>query len=266
MQDVAVGGYIPGKSVVHGLDPRLKLAALVVLLIMVFTADSVERLLGVASITIAVNLLTGLGMRIRLWGLKRFTWMLIIVFTVNIAAVRSGTLVEIYGTQLPVTWEGLGVALRFTIQLVLGISLALALTFTTMPSQLARSCEFFLGPLKILRVPVQEISLMLLLAMRFVPILQHELRTIVEAQKARGVAFEGSGLTDRARILIAALAPAVHAALRRADATARAMSARGFDPEAPRTAFRPPALGRADMVAAAILTAFACVHFGLLRA
>ncbi len=256
MQDVFIGGYIPGDSVLHGLDPRTKLAGLAVLLVWVFTTRTWSTLLATFCLMPALILLSGIGWRVWWWGLLRFSWMLIIAAGMNIAFTRGGQPVVLGRWTLPITQQGLQSGLMFAGQIMQAIILSMVLTFTTMPQDLARSFERLARPLKRFRVPVEEIGMVLLLAMRFVPLLQQELSATIDAQKSRGVEFGHGGIVSRCRDLIAVLVPALTGTLRRGDLLAVAMTARGFQPGLPRSEYRPLRFTKPDYEAFLFLAVF----------
>ncbi|MGB6065237.1 MAG: energy-coupling factor transporter transmembrane component T [Desulfomonilaceae bacterium] len=256
MQDVFVGGYIPGDSMLHRLDPRTKLAGLAVLLVGVFATRTWGTLLFSSCLMLTLICLSGIGWRVWWWGLLRFSWMLIIVAGMNVAFTRAGKPVIVGQWTLPITQQGLQTGLMFAGQIMQAIILSMALTFTTMPQDLAKSFERVARPLKRFHVPVGEIGIVLLLAMRFVPLLQLELRTTIDAQKSRGVEFGHGGIISRCRDLIAVLVPALTGTLRRGDLLAVAMTARGFRPGLPRSEYRPLRFTGPDYGAFLFLTVF----------
>ena len=181
---------------------------------------------------------------------------LIIVAGMNVAFTRAGKPVIVGQWTLPITQQGLQTGLMFAGQIMQAIILSMALTFTTMPQDLAKSFERVARPLKRFHVPVGEIGIVLLLAMRFVPLLQLELRTTIDAQKSRGVEFGHGGIISRCRDLIAVLVPALTGTLRRGDLLAVAMTARGFRPGLPRSEYRPLRFTGPDYGAFLFLTVF----------
>lgn len=265
LQDVSIGGYLPGNSALHRLDPRTKLAGFAALLVCVFTASSGVAL-AISGITvIGLACAARVGVRVWWWGLRRFLWMLAMAAGLNAVLRSDGLPFSVFGCDLPLTHEGVRGGLWFTAQLTLAIALPMILTFTTTPRDLTRACQKLARPLERLNFRVGEIAVVLLLAMRFVPLLQLELRAIVDAQKSRGIDFSRGGLAERSRNLVAVLVPALLGTLRRGDLLAEAMVARGFRPTAPRSDFRPLRCGRGDYVAFAGMAVFFLCHMLLLR-
>ncbi len=247
--DIAIGGYLPGDSALHHLDPRTKILGLILMLVMVFCYRSSAGAIVIAlGIGLAAHL-CGAGWRVWVHQMRLFKWMLLIAAVLNLVLSQSGEPLRIAGVQLPFTAEGIKSSLLICVQLIEAIILSMALTFTTSPAELTKGFERLARPLKYLKVPVDEISLIFLLAMRFVPLLQHELADIIDAQKSRGVDFGKGTLMDRARELISILSPVLLGTIRRADLLAVAMSARGFSPGQPRSEYKPLRFSRMDALA-----------------
>lgn len=251
--DIAIGGYLPGNSILHRLDPRTKILGLIVMLIMVFSYRSSAGAMAIALGTAIVVCLCGAGRKIWVSELGRFKWMLVLAAGLNLLFNQGGQPLSVAGLELPVTFEAVKSSFTICLQLIEVITLSMALTFTTTPAELTKGFERLARPLKYLKVPVNEFSLVMLLAMRFVPLLQQELRDVVDAQKARGVEFGQGTLIDRARELVAILAPVLMGTIRRADLLAVAMSARGFTPGQPRSEYKPLRFRRVDALAAGFL-------------
>ncbi len=253
IQDIFIGSYIPGDSVLHRLDPRTKLVGMIIMLGMVFLARSPLNQAITFAATALAAILTAAGARIWLWSMKRFVWMLAIAGVANILFVREGTAIAAGSVSLPLTDEGIRKGLLFTLQLGEAIVLSMCLTFSTSPIQITRACRRLARPLRRV-LPVEEIGLVLLMAMRFVPLLQQELRCIVDAQKSRGVEFGRGNLAVRAANLSAVLVPALSSTLRRADTLAEAMAARGFQLGQRRSEYEPLEFCALDAKTAAFLT------------
>lgn len=257
--DIAIGGYIPVDSVLHGLDPRTKLLGLVAALIAIFWSAGLDEV-GIVSLAVALAAyLTRVGWRV--WGraFLRFSLMLALVLGMNVLFRSYGRPITISGWESPITWEGLETGIAFTVQILLAIAVSMTLTLTTSPTELSRGVEKLAQPLKRLRVPVDDLGMIALLAMRFVPLLQQELQTTIDAQKSRGVEFGTGRLIDRARNLVALLTPVLTGALRRADLIAVAMTARGFQPGKIRSQYKQLCFSRTDwIVLAALLFALLC--------
>ncbi len=239
MADIAIGAYIPGDSLIHRLDPRVKLTGLVLMLAAVFVSPDAGGVAVTGMVVVASAASAGTGLKIWVRGMARFSFMLVAAGGLNLFFTGHGDPVVAGPWKLPFTMDGMRTSLLFTAQLAEAIALSMVLTFTTSPAELTRGLEKIARPLKRFKVPVEDYGMVALLAMRFIPLLQEELRTIIDAQKSRGVEFEKGDVAARARNLVAVLAPALTGTLRRADLLADAMTARGFRPGAPRSHYRP---------------------------
>ncbi|MDQ7783349.1 MAG: energy-coupling factor transporter transmembrane component T [Desulfomonilaceae bacterium] len=254
--DITIGGYLPLDSVLHGLDPRTKLLGLIAMLASIFWSPVPAGVLATAVPIFILAVLSRAGWKIWLRSTYRFAVMLAAVLGLNVFFRTQGRPVFMGQWELPITWEGLEIGLIFTFQIMQAIVAALVLTFTTSPTEMSRGVELLSKPLKRLRVPVDDLGMVVLLAMRFVPLLQQELNATIEAQKSRGVDFRKGRLSTRAGNLVALLSPALSGALRRADLLALAMTARGFQPGGTRTQFKPLKFRRADRTAVGVLLLF----------
>ena len=208
---------------------------------------------GVSVLVILLVCMTRVGLRIWIRTLLRFSLMLVLVLATNVLLRNQGRPITLGSWELPLTWEGLETGLIFSAQIVLAITVSTILTLTTSPTELSKGVEHLARPLKRLRVPVEDLGMIALLAMRFVPLLQQELHSTMDAQKSRGVDFGSGSLAGRARNLVALLTPVLTGALRRADLIAVAMTARGFQPGKTRSQLKPLRFSRADRLALAIL-------------
>jgi energy-coupling factor transport system permease protein len=265
LQDIAIGGYIPGESALHRLDPRVKLIGLGLMVIGVYVSSTSAGLAVTATVCVCLAFLCGVGWKVWWWGISRFAWMLGIVAVVHLFFHPWGMPVTIGGWQLPFTTEGIQTSLLFTGRIAEVIILSMVLTFTTTPRELTRGCERLAKPMTRVNVPVEEIGIVVLLAMRFLPLLQLELRTTIEAQRARGVEFDRGSLVKRSRSLAAVLVPALVGALRRGDRLATAMTARGFRTGAERSEYRPLQFSRPDYAGAAFVAGFFLCQLLLFR-
>lgn len=254
--DITIGGYIPGNSIIHRLDPRIKLSGLLFMLASVFVSADATGVAVTGCAVLVLVVLTGTGCRVWMLGLRRFSWMLAIAGGVNLFIWSAGNPLVLFGLPMPFSGDALERCLVFMAQITEAIALSMVLTFTTTPVELTRGIERFARPLKRFSIPVDNLSLVLLLAMRFVPLVQQELRTTIEAQKSRGVEFAKGKIKTRSRNLVAVLVPTLTGVLRRADLLALAMTARGFRPGVQRSEFRPMKLSRLDFEAVIIIVAF----------
>ncbi len=227
LKDITLGQYFPGNSPVHRLDPRTKLLFLVMYIVALFTAGnwaSYGLVLAFLAVTVAVSTIP---LKSILRGMKPLVFILVFTGVLNIFFTAGETvLVSFWGIKI--TLEGLERAFFMVVRILMLITGTFLLTYTTSPIALTDGLEALLNPLKKLRLPVHELSMMMCIALRFIPTLIEETDKIMSAQKARGADFESGKLLQRVRALIPILVPLFISAFRRADELATAMECRCY--------------------------------------
>ena len=227
LKDITLGQFFPGFSVVHRLDPRTKLLMVVLYIVALFNAKSwVSYGLVFTFLAVSIHLST-IPLKTITKGLRpvlfivAFTGILNLFFT-------DGTheLFTVFGWTL--TWEALERAFFMVIRIMMLITGTFLLTYTTSPIALTDGLESLLGPFKKVHFPVHELSMMMCIALRFIPTLIEETDKIMSAQKARGADFESGNLIQKAKALIPILVPLFISAFRRADELATAMECRCY--------------------------------------
>ncbi len=221
--------------------------------------------LSVFAVLVAV-ISAKLGIRTWVSAFYRFVWLLGLVFIINLMCSNYGTRPMISGFELPFSSEGVWRAFSIVMQISMAIALSVLLTATTMPIDLIKGLRSLAHPLARIGLPVDEASTATYIALRIVPILQEEVRTIVEAQKSRGIDFRTGGIKRRSRALSSILAPAIQATLRKADKLAAAMAARGYGSNSMRLAFSNSSVSTIDFLALMFSAgvALACVVLKIL--
>ena len=250
LNDIQIGRYLPGNSFLHRMDPRVKMVLLFFFLLLIFF---VENAAGFLALSVAVALLmvfseVPLGMQLR--SIRPILWIVLFTFGVHLF-MTPGTEVFRIG-PLGVTWEGIARGSYISMRLVLLILLSTLLTLTTSPLRLTDGLEALLSPLRRFRVPVHELSMMMTIALRFVPTLLEELDRIMKAQKARGADFERGNIMQRLRAVVPVLVPLFLSAFRRADELALAMEARCYRGGEGRTQMKELRMERLDYAAIAV--------------
>ena len=217
LKDITLGQYFPGNSVIHRLDPRTKLIMLVVYIVALFMAVSwVSYGIMAAFLLIAVKIST-IPPKSIVKGMKPLVMILVFTGILNLFFTTGE------GTPLVSFWvltiyaEGITRAFFMVVRILMLISGTFLLTYTTSPIALTDGLESLMSPLKKVGVPVHELSMMMCIALRFIPTLIEETDKIMCAQKARGADFENGSLVDRAKALIPILVPLFISAFRRAD-------------------------------------------------
>jgi energy-coupling factor transport system permease protein len=249
--------YVPGHSALHRLDPRVKVVAVTTLAVALFVRDSYAALAVFGAVALAAVLLSGVPARWFWRGLKPLLWLVGLTFVVQVLFAPG----EAFFTLGPIhlTWEGLERATFLSVRLIILVVTGALLTLTTPPVALTDALAWLTRPLRRLRVPTEELALMVTIALRFIPTLLMELDTIMRAQRARGAEFARGGLVTRAKALIPVLIPLFVVSFRRADDLALAMEARCYRPGLTRTRLHPLAAGAGDWLALALVAAVVAV-------
>jgi len=227
LKDITLGQYFPGKSFVHRLDPRTKLLVLVLYIAALFTAVSWLSY-AVCLVFLAASIwISKIPLKSILRGMKPLVLILVFTGVLNIF-FTEGTTVLVSFWHIQITLEGLVRAFFMVSRILMLITGTFLLTYTTSPISLTDGLESLLSPLKKIRVPVHELSMMMCIALRFIPTLIEETDKIMAAQKARGADFENGNLMQRVKALVPILVPLFISAFRRADELATAMECRCY--------------------------------------
>lgn len=248
LRDITLGQFFPGNSVIHRLDPRTKLIVLIVYIVALFLAQSwISYGLLFLFLAAAIKIST-IPLKTIVRGLKPLVMILIFTGVLNLFFTKEGpTLVSFWG--LSITLGGVQRAVLMMARILMLITCTFLLTYTTSPIALTDGLESLMGPLKKIKVPVHELSMMMCIALRFIPTLIEETDKIMNAQKARGADFENGSLMDRARALIPILVPLFVSAFRRADELATAMECRCYQGGEGRTKMKLLRYHRNDLAA-----------------
>lgn len=262
MRQAVIGQFIPGNSFLHRLDPRTKITALTLYVIVLFFAVGwgYAAMAGLALLGITAG---QIPLRYILQGLRPLLFLLIITMAFQIFLV-PGTVIWQLGF-LKVTREGLIQGLYMALRLLLLVMTTSLLTLTTSPIALTDGLESMMRPFARLGVPAHEFAMMMTIALRFIPTLVEEADKIMKAQMARGAEFNSGGLTARARSLLPILVPLFVGAFRRADELALAMEARCYRGGEGRTRMRQLKVHAVDFVALAVTLGAAVAVWRLRR-
>ncbi len=254
VRDITIGQYYPTGSVIHRMDPRVKLFGTLVFLISVFAYKGLPGLAVVTAFLVLVIRISGVPFKYMIKGLRAIIVLMVITAMFNLFLTPGEALIHVW--KITITKEGVTAAVRMMIRLtylVLGTSL---MTLTTTPNQLTDGLERALKPLGRLHVPVHEIAMMMSIALRFIPILVEETDKIMKAQMARGANFEEGNVIQRAKAMIPLLVPLFVSAFRRANDLALAMEARCYRGGEGRTKMKPLCYQGIDRIAYLILLAY----------
>ena len=255
LRSVTIGQHIPGDSIIHRLDPRTKILAAMVLIVLLFL---VNGFVGYGLVALGIALViraSRIPWKFVIRGVRPLLIILVFTLTLHLFMTEGRVIFQIW--FLKVTWEGLFRGLMMATRLILLIVGTSMLTLTTSPMQLTDGIETLLKPGKKIGIPAHELAMMMTIALRFIPTLLEETEKIMKAQMARGADFQTGGIMQRAKSLIPLLVPLFVNAFRRADDLAIAMEARGYRGGEGRTKLRELKFQRLDVVALGLAIIFA---------
>ena len=254
LKDITLGQYYQTESVIHRLDPRVKLTGPVLYIISLFLFHNFTGYLVAALFLAVVIRISKVPFRYMVRGMKAIVFILLLTVVFNLFLTPGEPLLQIW--KLTVTQEGLRLSVMMAIRLTFLIVGSSLMTLTTTPNNLTDGMEKLLGPLKKIRVPVHEISMMMSIALRFIPILMEETDKIMKAQIARGADFESGSLIRKAKAMVPLLVPLFISAFRRANDLAMAMEARCYQGGEGRTKMKPLQYRKRDYLAYVILISY----------
>ena len=254
IRDITIGQYYPTDSVIHKLDPRVKLLATLVFIVSLFITTNYIAYVVAAIFLVTMVKLSKVPLKFILKGLKAIFMILALTVIFNLFLTQGEPLVSFW--KITITKEGLRTAILMAVRLVFLIIGSSLMTLTTTPNQLTDGMEKGLSPLKKIKIPVHEIAMMMSIALRFIPILLEETDKIMKAQAARGADFDEGGIIKKAKSLIPILVPLFVSAFRRANDLAMAMEARCYYGGDGRTKMKPLKYKGKDYVAYIILAVY----------
>lgn len=262
LRDITLGQYYQTDSVIHRLDPRVKLVTTLCFIVSLFIVDNWIGYVIAGLFLLAVIRLSKVPFKFMIRGMKAIVFLLLIAVVFNLFLTPGEPLVTLW--KLTITKEGVRMASFMAVRLVFLIMGSSVMTLTTTPNNLTDAIEKLLGPLKVIRVPVHEIAMMMSIALRFIPILLEETDKIMKAQIARGADFESGNLIKKAKSLVPLLVPLFISAFRRANDLAMAMEARCYRGGEHRTKMKPLAYRKRDGIAYGIVVCYLafCIVFG----
>lgn len=227
IKDITIGQYYPGKSVLHRLDPRMKLIVTFWLIVVIFLCKSFLSLALIAVTAVAAAALSKVPPKMILKSLKPIVIILIFTAVLNVFYTQGGeTYFEWW--KISVTEKGVNTAIFTMVRIVCLVVISSLLTYTTTPTMLTDAIERLLSPLKVFKIKVHTLAMMMTLALRFIPTLIEEIDRIMNAQKARGADLESGGIIQRAKALVPIFIPLMVSSFRRAYELAFAMTCRCY--------------------------------------
>ena len=272
MKNASIGKYIPGNSVIHRMDPRIKLAINIIFIVLVFMAKSfISQAILITPIIIAF-LLSGVRKRQILTLLKPALIIGIFLFVINMFIGEQLKPKDVVPDRFEWTWKALTInynVIRITLIIVLRIYVMILITTllmaTTKQMALTKAIEDLLWPLKLIKIPVNIIAMIISIALRFIPTLLEEAQRIMKAQSSRGVDFKNGGLKTKSKSMITLIIPLFVSAFSKAEDLGNAMETRGYNPYEKRTRYRSYRLGWIDLVSSIVVIGL-IVYIALIRA
>ncbi len=257
IRDITIGQYYPAESILHRLDPRMKIVATVIYMISLFCLENLPGYIVVAAFFGLVVYLSKVPFRFMVKGLRPILFLL--VFTAGLSLfVTPGEILWKWG-MISISRQGIWKAVFMALRLIFLIIGSSVLTLTTTPNQLTDGMEKLLRPLNKLHVPVHEVAMMMSIALRFIPILIEEMDKIMKAQMSRGADFESGNLIKRMKNMLPLLVPLFVSANRRANELAYAMDARCYHGGEGRTKMKPLQYKKRDVIGYFVMVVYLVV-------
>ncbi len=228
INDITLGQYFPGESVIHRADPRMKLIIAFIMIGAIFTASSLISFALLGFFVIMMTVISKISPAVVLKGMKPVLFILLFTAVIQIFLTRTGTLIAEWWI-FKIYSDGIMMAFKMMLRIVLLVSsTSLLLSYTTSPIALTDGIEGLLSPLKKLGLNTHDFAMMMSIAMRFIPTIIEETDKIMSAQKARGTDFSSGGLIKRAKAMIPIFIPLLASEIRRADELSCAMICRCY--------------------------------------
>ena len=253
------GKFKPYNTIIHRLDPRIKFFALIALMVMCFLpyGNYANRfiVLGVLAIIIVTLMIIAKISPLSIFSSLKSLWFMMIFLLIIFVFVQQGTDTSslhpmiVFANGYTIYWEGLFQTLHVFLRLVLMICLTLILTSTTAPMDITYALDWYLYPLKLIKFPTQIITMIISLALRFIPTLLDESQRIMKAQKSRGVDYNRGFLAKKVKSITTLIVPLLVSCFSRSVELSLAMDARGYDPYGERTSYKILKFKRRDFIA-----------------
>lgn len=262
LKDITLGQFFPGNSVIHRLDPRIKLILVILYIVLIFMAENVYAFALLLFCVITMVLLSGISVKVILKSIKPIFILMLITALINLFFTKGTGEPLVEWGIIKIWTRGIINASFMIVRIVsLVIGTSVLLTYTTSPITLTDALERLLKPLKYIKVPVHEFAMMMTIALRFIPTLLEETEKIVSAQKARGASIDKGGLINKVKGFVPILIPLFISAFRRADDLACAMECRCYRGDNGRTRMKVLHMRAMDFVSVVI---FVLIGAGLI--
>lgn len=260
MNNIALGKYLPLNSIIHQMDPRAKIGAMLLMMVAIFIPTGYIGYLIIGAVVVATALLAKLKISFLWRAMKPMLFMLVFLLIINLLVIKEG---EVFLTIFGISFysEAIFQTLYIVIRLALMIMITTILTATTKPLELTLGIEDLLKPFQVLHVPAHEIAMMISIALRFIPTLIEETQRIMKAQASRGVDMDEGSLMEKVKAILSLIVPLFVSAFQRAEDLAYAMEARGYIPNRTRTRYKQLKMQGIDYV---LLVCTVLILFGMI--
>lgn len=254
ISDITIGQYFPGNSIVHKLDPRMKIILIFLLIVSIFICKNIAGLGAIILFSVILVLISKIPFKTVLKSIKPLVVIIILTAVLNIFYGKGEALVQL--GKLKITADGIETAIFMAVRIITLVVISSLLTYTTSPTELTDALERLLKPLKLIKIDVHSIAMTMTIALRFIPTLIEEIEKIMSAQKSRGADLESGNLIHRAKALIPVLIPLFVSAFRRAGELAYAMECRCYHGGEGRTKMKVMKLTARDFLSLAAVIVF----------
>ena len=254
ISDITIGQYFPGNSIVHKLDPRMKIILIFLLIVSIFICKNIAGLGAIILFSAILVLISKIPFKTVLKSIKPLVVIILLTAVLNIFYGKGDALVQL--GKLKITSDGIETAVFMAVRIITLVVISSLLTYTTSPTELTDALERLLKPLKLIKIDVHSIAMTMTIALRFIPTLIEEIEKIMSAQKSRGADLESGGLIHRAKALIPVLIPLFVSAFRRAGELAYAMECRCYHGGEGRTKMKVMKLSARDFLSLAAVILF----------
>lgn len=261
IRDITIGQYYPVDSIIHRLDPRTKLVITFLYLISLFLVNNKYMLILAAAWLAGCIMLSKIPVKFMLKGLQGILIFILASVIINMFFTKGDPFIDWYFVHI--SWQGFRTAIYTMLRIIMLVLGASVVTYTTTPMRLTDGLEKGLGFLRKIKIPIHEISMMVSIALRFIPILIDELDKIMKAQQARGANFENGNILQRIKSLFPVILPMFVSAIRRANELANAMEARCYRGGDGRTKYKPLVYTKADIIGYVLVLSYTAVMIAL---
>lgn len=237
MKNIALGRYIPLDSLLHKMDPRAKIGAMLLMMITIFIPAGVVGYVIISIAVLTSAYLSKLKINFLWRAMKPMLFMMTFLLIINLLVIREGNVILQIGS-FQIYDYAVYQTVYIVIRLMLMIMITTILTATTKPLDLTLGIEDLLKPLTVIKVPAHIIAMMISIALRFIPTLIEETQRIMKAQASRGVDLEEGSFKEKVVSILSLIIPLFVSAFQRADDLANAMEARGYIPDKKRTRYK----------------------------